>query len=241
MFIYYFALFVLKRAEMIKIEIYVRRRDAVILSALLVLVALGLGVTAFGGSNPAVLGHSAGELIVNSTSVVDNSLTGDDILESSLGTVPSATSASTASYASESASCGNGGSGDDSCEMRSFTVNNPSGGIIAQIGSSSVVSALLRISAPTSPTLQFETTSGGSTTRSVSYSNPGDLLDLGTNVRFTTLSNTGGSFAISVNDLTLDDNTAAGSRVLCWLNTAGAIGRCADAMNSSGQCSCINS
>lgn len=85
-------------------EIEITRKHAYVVSSLLVvLISVGL-VNAFGGNNPIVLGHSAGELLVNGTSVVDNSLTGDDILESSLGTVPSATSASSASSAS-SVSC----------------------------------------------------------------------------------------------------------------------------------------
>ena len=69
------------------------------LSCLIVILGAFM-VSAFGGSNPSVLGHSAAELIVNGTSVVDNSLTGADIDESTLGTVPSATSASSASTAS---------------------------------------------------------------------------------------------------------------------------------------------
>ncbi len=68
------------------------------LSCLIVILGAFM-VSAFGGSNPSVLGHSAAELIVNGTSVVDNSLTGADIDESTLGTVPSATSATSANSA----------------------------------------------------------------------------------------------------------------------------------------------
>jgi len=44
-----------------------------------VLIFGALVVRGFGGSNPSVLGHSAGELIVDSSSITDGSITGADI------------------------------------------------------------------------------------------------------------------------------------------------------------------
>src|SRR3989344_3062696 len=85
-----------------KLELEVKRSHAYFISSLLVIVAsIGL-VNAFGGTNPAVLGHSALELLVNGSSisnnnitsshVLDNSLTGSDIDESTLsGTASSLT------------------------------------------------------------------------------------------------------------------------------------------------------
>ena len=87
----------------------------ILLLVALIGFVLGIGTAAaFGGASPSVLGHSAGELIVDSTSVVDDSLTGSDILESSLGIVPSASSATTAGSAgvcSDGTGCNFGSSG----------------------------------------------------------------------------------------------------------------------------------
>src|SRR5262245_62166146 len=76
------------------VSIELTRRHAYLLSIVAVFALAVSLVTAFGGTNPAVVGHSALELIVNGSSVVDNSLTGDDIDESTLVGVGGGTSLS---------------------------------------------------------------------------------------------------------------------------------------------------
>ncbi|MBS3148146.1 hypothetical protein J4219_04640 [Candidatus Woesearchaeota archaeon] len=62
-----------------RFEIEVKRLHAYVFSSLVViLLSIGL-VNAFGGSNPVVLGHSAAELIVNGSSIVDGSVNASDI------------------------------------------------------------------------------------------------------------------------------------------------------------------
>jgi len=51
---------------------------------LIVLLMFSVLVYAFGSSDPAVFGHSAGELIVDGTSIVNESITGEDINISTL-------------------------------------------------------------------------------------------------------------------------------------------------------------
>ena len=62
----------------------IKRRHAFIIALASSLLFGILLVNAFGGNNPSVVGHSALELIVNGSSVVDDSLTGADIDESTL-------------------------------------------------------------------------------------------------------------------------------------------------------------
>lgn len=66
-----------------KLEVTLTNRHAIMLASAIVIAGL-LGAFAFGGSNPLVMGHSALELIVNSSSIVDNSVTAADIDSSSL-------------------------------------------------------------------------------------------------------------------------------------------------------------
>lgn len=66
------------------IYITINKKHATAFALFASLLLCVLLVRGFGGSNPSVMGHSALELIVNSSSVVDDSLTGDDIDESTL-------------------------------------------------------------------------------------------------------------------------------------------------------------
>lgn len=79
-----------------KIEVTLTNRHAVLIASAIVLAGM-LSVFAFGGSNPSLMGHSALELIVNSSSIVDGSVLGADITANTLG----ATQIDSASLASE--------------------------------------------------------------------------------------------------------------------------------------------
>lgn len=69
-----------------ELRIKIDKKHVYILAVLTMLLLGGMGAFAFGGNNPSVLGHSAAELIVNSTSVVDDSLGAADIDSTSLAT-----------------------------------------------------------------------------------------------------------------------------------------------------------
>lgn len=59
--------------------INIGKKHLYILALITVLLLTAIFATAYGSSNPAVFGHSEGELLVNSTSIVDGSITGVDI------------------------------------------------------------------------------------------------------------------------------------------------------------------
>ena len=65
-------------------RINIKKKHAYLLALMSALFITTLIVNAFGGNNPAVLGHSAGELIVDGTSVTADSLNGTQINESAL-------------------------------------------------------------------------------------------------------------------------------------------------------------
>ena len=67
-----------------EIRIIINKTHFYLLAALTTLLFGGIAAVAFGGSSPAIMGHSAGELIVNSASVVDNSIGAADIDSTSL-------------------------------------------------------------------------------------------------------------------------------------------------------------
>ncbi|MBD3318514.1 hypothetical protein GF342_01250 [Candidatus Woesearchaeota archaeon] len=102
-----------------KVEANIKNEHIYILAAILVVLSGLFFAYAYGGSNPAIVGHSAGELVVTGESIVNESITGADIAnnsiqgtqieESTLGTVPSASSASSASICSKVGSSGCGG------------------------------------------------------------------------------------------------------------------------------------
>ena len=73
------------------IHIHLERKHAFIFALFTTLLLGGLFAVAFGGNDPTVVGHSAGELIINSSSIVDNSVTATDIDESTLAGAPCTT------------------------------------------------------------------------------------------------------------------------------------------------------
>lgn len=221
-----------------------------LLLALLVGFIVGIGTaSAFGGSSPAVLGHSAGELIVDTTSVVDNSLTGSDILESSLGTVPSATSAGTASICSDGTGCNFGASGQlvttssgnvggVDFDQWNFGTGSPSAasGARVQMGAGSGGSGRGELHlgcVGTSPAAIFFGGTGGGTFSTTT--NP----HLGVESCSDPLTIDATGTGIQVQGFTLGGGSAAGS-VLCIKNSATqGLGVCTTAVDASGDCTCM--